>query len=102
MQFFLPWLVLGDFNEITFAREKLGGNRRKEYRMRSYKETMNSYNLIDLGFIGSKLTWSNKRRTNPIFERLDRCWACQKWILNNPDVVVNNLSILSSNRKLVL
>lgn len=98
----IPWLVLGDFNEVTHAHEKIGGNRPKDYKMFKYMETMNAYNLYDLGYIGSKFTWFNKRKSQPIFERLDRCWACPNWSLNFPDAVVNNLPRLSSDHNPVL
>ena len=37
--------------------------------------TMDNFQLVDLGFNGPKFTWINKRKSNPIFEKLDRGWA---------------------------
>ena len=98
----LPWLVLGDFNEVTFAHEKIGGNKPKEHKMRLYRETMDSCNLRDLGFIGSKFTWFNKRKKQPIFERLDRCWASPSWIMEFPNAIANNLPRLTSDHNPIL
>lgn len=80
----LSWLVLGDFNEITYAHEKIGGNKPKEYKMRLYRKKMEKCNLKDLDFIENKFTWFNKRKSKSIFERLDRCWASPSGILDYP------------------
>ena len=32
----LPWVVMGDFNEIIFAKENLGGNLRPEWQMNQF------------------------------------------------------------------
>ena len=37
----LPWICMGDFNEILHLREKVGGNLRPEGQMRSFRETVN-------------------------------------------------------------
>lgn len=98
----LPWLVTGDFNEVAFPNEKFGGNPPNIFKMQKYKETMDACGLHDLGFIGSKYTWFNKRKSYPILERLDRGWACDKWTLSFPDATVNNLPRLSSDHNPVL
>ncbi|XP_057251664.1 uncharacterized protein LOC130591770 [Beta vulgaris subsp. vulgaris] len=98
----MPWLVTGDFNEVIYHHEKFGGNPPKDYKMRKYKETMEICGLHDLGFIGSKYTWFNKRRSYPIFERLDRGWGCDNWALTFPNTVVNNLPRLSSDHNPLL
>ena len=98
----LPWLVLGDFNEITHQHEKIGGNQPKLYKMMAYRDTMDKCNLRDLGFVGNKFTWFNKRKNRPIFERLDRCWASPNWSLLYPNVVAHTLTRLSSDHNPIL
>ena len=56
----LPWVVMGDFNEIMFAGEKLGGNSRPEWQMHQFCEVLNRCHLHDLGYIGSDFTWSRR------------------------------------------
>lgn len=47
----LPWVLMGDFNEIMHLGEKVRGNLRPEWQMRSFGETINKCHLKDLGFI---------------------------------------------------
>ena len=54
----LPWLYMGDFNEILHLGEKVGGNLRPEGQMRSFREAVNRCNLRDMGYIGAAFTWS--------------------------------------------
>ena len=75
-----PWLVLGDFNEVINQSEKLGGRPVSRMRSDLFATTMDNCELVDLGFSGPKFTWSNKRKLNPIMERLDRGWANSDWI----------------------
>lgn len=80
-----PWLVIGDFNEITNQGEKFGGRPIKQNRARLYVHTMDTCNLLDMGYNGQKYTWSNMRRNNPIFERLDRGWVNLEWMATYPN-----------------
>lgn len=49
-----PLVSPRDFNGVTHSHEKIGANTPKDHKMRAYNDFMNSCNLIDLGFIGSK------------------------------------------------
>lgn len=50
--------------------------------------------LVDLGFKGSKYTWTNKRytkRQDLILERRDMCFATDEWIEMFPESTVTHL-----------
>ncbi|KAH0991987.1 hypothetical protein GBA52_003470 [Prunus armeniaca] len=53
----LPWVCLGDFNEILAAHEKLGGAVRNERQMKTFRQAIDSCGLKDLGYTGPKFTW---------------------------------------------
>ncbi|XP_075091723.1 uncharacterized protein LOC142171904 [Nicotiana tabacum] len=55
------WLVGGDFNEVLKSKDKFGGNSISAIRANHFWNRINKCNLFDLGFKGSKYTWSNKR-----------------------------------------
>ncbi|KAH9732412.1 putative reverse transcriptase/RNA-dependent DNA polymerase [Citrus sinensis] len=74
------WCCLGDFNEILYPHEKLGGNDRSSNMMLEFKESIRACNLMDMGFKGHKFTWSNRRfGVNYIEERLDRVLCSKDW-----------------------
>lgn len=58
------WLCMGDFNEIVHSREKVGGAIRSATQMRKFRATLDECNLGDLGYQGSKFTWSNKQASD--------------------------------------
>lgn len=87
----LPWLCAGDFNEIMFSNEKLGGRVPIAHRMNFFRSTMHNCGLEDLGFSGMKFTWFNRRKKRPIFERLDRILANANWLSLFPDYNVTHL-----------
>lgn len=67
------WLVGGDFNEICFDRENLGGNLRPPSQMQAFRDVLDCCALQDLHFEGDRFTWANRRSNDQIiFERLDR------------------------------
>ena len=76
----LPWSLMGDFNKVLFEDEKLGGNTISQRRVRAIQECMNVCHILDLGFLGPKFTWSNKRGIDDLIQcRLDGCWANLEW-----------------------
>nr|POE91920.1 hypothetical protein CFP56_28033 [Quercus suber] len=52
----LPWLTIGDFNEITGASEKEGDSDRSRQQMMNFNETINSCGLCDFGYTRPKFT----------------------------------------------
>ena len=48
----MPWIVCGDFNEITHVDEKLGWLDRDATQMWEFRESLSRCGLIDLGFVG--------------------------------------------------
>ncbi|KAA3458060.1 reverse transcriptase [Gossypium australe] len=76
----LPWLVVGDFNEILFSFEKQGGRMREERQMEAFRKALEDCELADLGFSGQWYTWERGRlASNNIRERLDRGVTNPKW-----------------------
>ena len=72
----LPWVAMWDFNDVTCEEEKYGGNGICRRRVTKYTGCMDFYNLIDLGFSGSKYTWTNKSDIYDLIQqRLDKVWA---------------------------
>jgi len=69
------WLCIGDFNEILDQSEKVGGGGAlwNVGQMEEFIKGIHECNLGDLGYVGSKFTWSNKRESGAfVKERLDR------------------------------
>ena len=96
----LPWVCLGDFNEITRLEEKLGRVPRAENQMQSFCDCLDFCGLKDLGFSGLPFTWCNRRfEGNVVWVRLDRAVASPKWVLKFPAARLHHLSGLSSNHK---
>ncbi|XP_025704008.1 uncharacterized protein [Arachis hypogaea] len=75
------WMVIGDFNEIAEEGEKKGGARADQHACRRFKNWIQSCNLLDLGFVGSKYTWKGGQRDGMerVFKRLDRGLANAEW-----------------------
>ena len=57
----LPWLMVGDFNELLSCHDKLGGNSLNSRRVQLFKDCLDSCGMLDLGFNGPRFTWVNKR-----------------------------------------
>ena len=71
----LPWIILGDFNEILMGSEKEGGALRSQRNMQNFRDALVDCNLFDMDYIGDIFTWRRGR----IRERLDRAVCDQRW-----------------------
>jgi hypothetical protein len=83
-QYDLPWVVIGNFNEICFSHEKDGGNARPPRFMQAFREALDDCGLEDLGFTGDPFTWKCGRMR----QRLDRVVATNSWSLMHPGAVL--------------
>ena len=98
----LPWVVLGDFNEILYSNEKLGGAMREAKKIVDFRDCLNRCGLVDLGFIRQKYTWCNGRYGGERTKlRLDRAVANKDWMLRFPDARVFHSSMSISDHCLI-
>ena len=99
----LPWLLLGDFNEVLCGEDKFGGRKVNLNRALEFKDCLDDCNLLDLGFSGPKYTWSNLRQiTDLVLERIDRCFANSEWRVLFPEASVTHLPRVFSDHCPVL
>ena len=89
----LPWIVIGDFNEITRMYEKEGGSTRPRQQMMNFVNTINCCGLKDIGYVGLKYTWWYVRRDGEqIRERLDRALVTTEWLNLFPEAKLHHLT----------
>lgn len=71
-----PWLIVRDFNVVLNQSDKNRGNPVASSSNGGFQNMIDFNGLLDLEFIGSPFTWSNRRIGNAnIRERLDRAFA---------------------------
>ena len=76
----LPWLCIGNYNEILHSGEKNGRHPRPLPLMVAFQNTLLACRLIDLGYNGYMYTWWNGREGEAfVEERLDRACASLEW-----------------------
>lgn len=46
----LPWLVIGNFNEILYHYEKEGGRARSQRQLQDFHDALDDCELVDIGF----------------------------------------------------
>ncbi|CAN1152523.1 hypothetical protein LINPERHAP2_LOCUS18799, partial [Linum perenne] len=94
-----PWVVIGDFNAILSAEDKVGGSPFERRRSKSFIDTVDLCRLSDLPFSGPRFTWS----CNCTLSRIDRALVNAEWIRSMPESSVLHLhKIKSDHRPIVL
>jgi hypothetical protein len=92
------WLLLGDFNFILSSSEKSGGRAFGNSGHKAFADFVHFNALVDLGFVGNRFTWSNRREGSfNIRERLDRGLANQNWVHLFPNSLVNHIPATQSD-----
>lgn len=100
----IPWLIGGDFNEICFESEKVGGRPRSQAQMQKFREVIDDCSLQELvhGALNS-LTWYNKRKEgDAVAERLDRFLASRLWCDSFPEARVHPIDLFGSDHRPLL
>ncbi|KAL0804395.1 hypothetical protein Bca101_096885 [Brassica carinata] len=73
----LPWIVLGDFNEIISPTEHSSADQFSSSRgMRDFRECLERSSLADLQFSGHNFTWTN----HSVSKKLDRILCNEDWV----------------------
>ncbi|KAK3212007.1 hypothetical protein Dsin_016713 [Dipteronia sinensis] len=99
--FALPWLIVGEFNEITNTCDKRGG--RLGFSNCGFTDWIDRNNLFDLGFTSPKFTWMTKIGIREeIWEKLDRALCSMDWRLRYAEGYVRHLPRVLSDHCHVL
>lgn len=94
----LPWLCMGDFNEVLYYRGKVGRRETDRHRMVAFRNFIDSCSLMDMESKGCKFTWSNNREGNDLVKkRLDRALCNWAWRVQFPNVEVFALPAIGSD-----
>ena len=88
----LPWIMMGDFNEVLMGSKKFKGRPVNIRRALKFQDCLDACGMIDMGFSGAKYIWSNLRCiTDLIQKRLDRSFYNAAWKLLYPEAIVKHL-----------
>ncbi|KAF7142855.1 hypothetical protein RHSIM_Rhsim05G0135000 [Rhododendron simsii] len=76
----LPWLCMGDFNQVLTVDDKFGGHLPSQNALSSLHDMISADGLVDLEFKGHIFTWRNNRSEGSfIMERIDMAFANSGW-----------------------
>lgn len=99
----LAWLLVGDYNQIVHETEKSGKSDRWRRTAGSLWELIEDCDFIDLGFLGTKLSWTIMRPGGEnIMERLDMTFCNQAWNEKFPATSLSHLPRTHSDHCLIL
>ncbi|GAV69667.1 Exo_endo_phos domain-containing protein, partial [Cephalotus follicularis] len=94
----LPWLCMGDFNEIMFHWEKEGGTNRANRQLMVFKSVIDDCHLCDMGYSSPTFTWNNGwAGADATRIRLDRCLCNEVFWSAFPSMKILNLITLASD-----
>ena len=99
----LPWLCIGDFNEVLHRSEHVGVNERSNAQIAAFRDVVDVCGLMDLGYIGVPWTFE-KRVAGGSFcrTRLDRALASPSWCGRYPLATLHHLSAATSDHLPIL
>ena len=97
--FSLSPIFLRDFNDMISDEEKLGGLPVNRTCISAFRNCMDNYGLMDLGFHGLRFTWTNKSLCwqTTIKERLDIGLGNAKWATLFPSAEIHHLPRVKSD-----
>lgn len=76
-----PWVILGDFNTVRIAEEKVGGRPIHPRAIRDFQNCLFQACLTDLKATGCRYTWSNRSfGQRRVLCKLDRCLINSHWL----------------------
>jgi hypothetical protein len=99
----LPWLCIGDFNEVLLREEHMGVNVRSNTQIKAFRETVDVCELMDLGFIGLPWTFEKKVAGGSYCRvRLDRALSTASWSARFPMATLHHLTAAASDHSPIL
>ena len=94
----LPWVCLGDSNDLLSSAEKRGNRAHPNWKFNWFCEVVFDAGFVNLGMEGYQFTWERSRGTDAwVEERLDRVFATTAWCNLFPMVKVWSLEATCSD-----
>lgn len=94
----LPWLCVGDFNEVLLPEEHIGGRGRESRQMDAFQAAVDECRLTDLGYQGLPYTCDNKQEDGRnVKARLDRAFGDDKFLRVMGDTKVAHVQLAKSD-----
>lgn len=76
-----PWMITGNFNEVSNQDEKIGENPLNINDVTDFNSFISQSGLIDGGYTGSKFTWTKNRiGKTRIMQRSERVLYSTTWL----------------------
>ena len=99
----MAWFIARDFNEPLLDEDKFGGRNISLNRSLLFKDYLDKCNMIDLGFLGPRFTWTNGRELSALIqERIDKFFVNPNWCSTFPEARVSHLTRCHSDHCPVL
>jgi len=99
----LPWLCIGDFNEVLHRSEHSGVQERIYTQIAGFREMVDVCGLYDLGYEGRSWTYEKKVAGGSFCRvHLDRALASPDWCGRFPLSTVRHLSAEASDHRPIL
>lgn len=92
----LPWLLMGDWNEILLPGEQKGCSF-SHSRAAVFENVLDACGLLDLNTTGGKFTWHRIQGYRHMAKKLDRGLANLQWRLGFPEAFIEVLCRLHSD-----
>lgn len=93
----LPWVCIGDFNDLLLFSEKRGGRPQPTNLLQGFRNATEDAGLFDLEMRGYQYTWSRGLNSDQRIEaRLDRAMANRDWLDRFADYELHNCGPSSS------
>ena len=99
----LPWLCIGDFNEVLHRSEHEGVQECSYAQIEGFREMVDVCGLHDLGYEGRRWTFEKKVVGGSYCRvRLDRALSTPEWNSRFPFATVHNMIATSSDHGPIL
>ncbi|XP_031112052.1 uncharacterized protein LOC116016024 [Ipomoea triloba] len=77
----LPWVTMGDYNDLLHQFDKRGRLPHPDWLLTGFRETVEDCGLHEFLFEGHKFTWEHSRGIeNMVEEKLDRIFTTESWL----------------------
>ncbi|XP_060217032.1 uncharacterized protein LOC132644455 [Lycium barbarum] len=86
----IPWVVLGDFNAVLHAEDRIGGTPVTYAEIVDFQLCLDTCGLVELPTNGGKYTWTDNQDER-IFSRIDWVFINGEWMDDMPECRANIL-----------